>query len=62
MWEDCGFKTYYGNNQKYMEQDIDDNPFAPVRRRLQIREALESIKDQFYQMEEAASKYQEDDP
>jgi len=27
-----------------------------------MKEALESIKDWFYQMEEAASKYQEDDP
>jgi len=36
---------YYGVNKEYIAKDIDDDPFAPVRRRLKIREALESIKD-----------------
>jgi len=48
MWEDCGYKTYYGVNKEYIAKDIDDDPFAPVRRRLKIREALESIKDRYY--------------
>ena len=62
MWEDCGYKTYQGVNKEYIAKDIDDDPFAPVRRRLKIREALESIKDRYYQIEEASLKYKEDDP
>ena len=62
IWEDCGYETYQGVNKKYIAKDIDDNPFAPVHCWLKMREALESIKDWYYQMEETSLKYQEDDP
>ena len=41
------------NNKEYIAKDIDD-PFTPQRTQLQIREALENIKDRFYQIEDKA--------
>ena len=55
MWEDCGFETYQGENKEYIAKDIDDDPFAPERTRLAMREALDNIKDRFYQIKEKAA-------
>jgi len=41
-------QIYYGDNKEYIAKDINDNPFAPQRTRLKMREALENIKDRFY--------------
>ena len=60
MWEDCGYEIYQGVNKEYIAKDINDDPFTPVRCRLKIREALENIKDWYYQMEEASLKYKDD--
>ena len=60
MQEDCGFETYYSDNKEYIAKDINDDPFAPQRTRLEIREALENIKDRFYQIEEKAAQLEPD--
>ena len=39
---------YYGNNKEYIANDINDNPFASEQMQLEMREALENIKDWFY--------------
>jgi hypothetical protein len=56
MWEDCGFETYHGDNKEYIAKDINEDSFAPQRTRLEIREALNNIKDRFYQTEEKAAQ------
>ena len=60
MWEDCGFEMYYGDNKEYIMKDIDDDLFAPQRTRLEMREALDNIKDRFYQIEEKAAQLEAD--
>lgn len=53
--QDCGFKTYQGKNKEYIAKDLNNDPFAPQRTRLKIREALNNIKDRFYQIKEKAA-------
>jgi hypothetical protein len=62
LWEDCGFETYAGKAREYMSSGIDDDPFAPERHRLEMREALELIEDRFYQMEETSTHLRRTDP
>ena len=56
MQEDYSFKTYHSDNKEYITKDIDEDPFAPQRTRLKIREALDNIKDRFYQIKEKAAQ------
>ena len=44
MWEDSGFKIYEQIGTTYAVRAIDDNIGAPTRRRLEMRETLDSLK------------------
>lgn len=56
MQEDYSLKTYHSDNKEYITKDIDEDPFAPQRTRLKIREALDNIGDRFYQIKEKAAQ------
>ena len=51
MWEDSGYKIYEIIKAIYIEQGINDDIGAPEYYWLEIREALELIKVQYYKIE-----------
>ncbi|KAL2050861.1 hypothetical protein ABVK25_008922 [Lepraria finkii] len=56
MWEDSGFELYEGITSEYYTKEIDDEIGALYRRRLDMREALDSLKSKYYNLEEAVAK------
>ena len=53
MWEDSGFELYEGITSEYYERGIDGEIGAPARRRLDIREALDTVRFKYYDLEES---------
>ena len=56
MWEDSGFERYEGITSEYYTKEIDGEIGAPYRRRLDVREALDSLKSKYYDLEEAVAE------
>ncbi|KAI9796654.1 MAG: hypothetical protein M1835_003450, partial [Candelina submexicana] len=52
MFEDSGFELYERIGTEYYEREIEEEIGAPVRRRLDMREVLDSVKSRFYELEE----------
>ena len=64
MWEDSGFEIYETMGSAYFAKDIDDEIGAPTRRRLDMREALDTLKSKYYDLEDLVAKmpgYQAED-
>jgi hypothetical protein len=57
MWEDSGFEIYETIGKEYFEREIDEDIGVPTRRRLDMREALDNIKERYYQIEEAVQNW-----
>ena len=53
MWEDSGFEVYEQHSLEYIEKEIDEDVFAPERHRLEMREALEGLKNRYFNLEES---------
>ena len=53
MWEDSGFELYEGITSKYYERGMDREIGAPARRRLDMREALDTVRFKYYDLEES---------
>ncbi|KAL2052754.1 hypothetical protein ABVK25_006994 [Lepraria finkii] len=56
MWEDQGFELYEGISSEYYTRDVDSEVGAPARRRLDLRETLESLKSKYYDLEETVTQ------
>ncbi|KAL2055533.1 hypothetical protein ABVK25_004341 [Lepraria finkii] len=56
MWEDSGFELYEGITSEYYTKEIDDEIGALYHRRLDMREALDSLKSKYYDLEEAVAE------
>ncbi|KAI9704232.1 MAG: hypothetical protein M1836_007093 [Candelina mexicana] len=52
MFDDSGFEIYECMGTEYYHKDIDEDIGAPARRRLDMREILDSVKSQYYELEE----------
>ena len=55
MWEDQGFELYEGISSEYYTRDVDSEVGPPARRRLDLRETLESLKSKYYDLEETVT-------
>jgi hypothetical protein len=61
MWEDRGFELYEGRTTEYIEKGIREEIGVLFRRRLDLREVLDSLKSRWYQLEaEVAHMLSED--
>jgi hypothetical protein len=59
MWEDSGFEIYETMGTVYFERDIDEDVSdLPMRQRLYMREALDSLKERYYQIEETIQDWE----
>jgi len=52
MWEDCGFEIYESIGTEYIANGLNKEIGAPERRRLKVREVLESLRTRYYSLEE----------
>jgi hypothetical protein len=51
LWEDGGYEIYEGITTEWVEKGLKEAIGAPVRRRLDIREVLDSLMTKYYDLE-----------
>lgn len=59
-WEESGFELYEGMTVDYMNNAVDSEIGAPVRRKLEVREVLDGLLTAYYSFEENTTTWPAD--
>jgi hypothetical protein len=51
-WEDSGFEIYETATKTYVNKEMYEEIGAPVRRKLELREVIDSLTNRYYRLEE----------